>query len=45
MRQKLGQALLPLGSCPIMLFAPALADREILPATWVGSYFFNRIGH
>ncbi|MBK3920116.1 hypothetical protein GFL03_22880 [Pseudomonas stutzeri] len=28
-----------------MLFAPALADRAILPKAWGSSYFFNRIGH
>ncbi|WP_079281418.1 hypothetical protein [Pseudomonas aeruginosa] len=28
-----------------MLFAPALADRAILPTAWGGRYFFNRIGH
>lgn len=27
-----------------MLFAPALADRAILPKAWGSSYFFNRIG-
>ncbi|RQI03694.1 hypothetical protein IPC98_12965 [Pseudomonas aeruginosa] len=27
-----------------MLFAPALADRAILPTAWGGRYFFNRIG-
>ena len=27
-----------------MLFAPALADRAILPTAWGSSYFFNRIG-
>ena len=26
-----------------MLFAPALADRAILPKAWGSSYFFNRI--
>ncbi|MEW3734385.1 MFS transporter, partial [Pseudomonas aeruginosa] len=25
-------------------FAPALADRAILPTAWGGRYFFNRIG-
>ncbi|MGU4151071.1 hypothetical protein, partial [Pseudomonas aeruginosa] len=25
-------------------FAPALADRAILPKAWGSSYFFNRIG-
>ncbi|MDU0512204.1 hypothetical protein, partial [Pseudomonas aeruginosa] len=34
----------PPGNCPIMLFAPALADRAILPTAWGGRYFFNRIG-
>ena len=33
-----------LASCPIMLFAPTLADRAILPTAWGGRYFFNRIG-
>ena len=33
-----------LASCPIMLFAPTLADRAILPMAWGGRYFFNRIG-
>lgn len=27
-----------------MLFAPALADRAILPKAWGSSYFFNTIG-
>ncbi|RPM26608.1 hypothetical protein IPC1293_30755 [Pseudomonas aeruginosa] len=27
-----------------MLFAPALADRAILPTAWGSSHFFNRIG-
>ncbi|MCV0267900.1 hypothetical protein, partial [Pseudomonas aeruginosa] len=34
----------PPGNCPIMLFAPTLADRAILPTAWRGRYFFNRIG-
>ena len=34
----------PPGNCPIMLFAPVLADRAILPMAWGGRYFFNRIG-
>jgi len=30
-------------NCPIMLLAPTLTERVILPAAWGDSYFFNRI--
>lgn len=32
------------GVVHIMLFAPTLADRAILPTAWEGRYFFNKIG-
>ncbi len=42
--ERVEQALLSLGNCPIMLFAPTLADKAIFQRHGGGRYFFNRIG-